>query len=347
MKALVTGATGFVGSHLVRLLLAEGHEVRALYRSEKKLNILEGLEIEPIQGDLDDVDLLREACAGCDWVFHVAAKADYWRSDDKVQMERINVDGTRNVLQASKEANVSRIIFTSSASTIGFRKDGQPADESEPFNLAPERFYYAYTKVQAEQVITEAVKAGQDVVTVNPTIIIGPGDLNAISGTFIIETAKTQWLTPISSGGVAVIDVRDVARGHLLAAEQGTAGEKYILNTANISHRDWFNLITDAMNVGRPIFKTPDFMLPIVANAIDLLRRIGIATPIDSNQARLGSSFVYFDNSKAREDLGFVPQIPMEQSVRETFAWYQEHGYIQPTLMTKSIHRLGKWLRRT
>ena len=347
MKALVTGATGFVGSHLVRLLLAEGHTVRALYRSQKKLDILEGLDIEPIQGDLDDVALLREACAGCDWVFHVAAKADYWRSDDKAQMERINVDGTRNVLQASNEANVGRVIFTSSASTIGFRADGLPADETEPFNLSPERFYYAYTKVLAEQVVADAVKAGQDVVTVNPTIIIGPGDLNAISGTFIIETAKTQWLTPISSGGVAVIDVRDVARGHLLSAEQGQAGERYILNTANISHREWFNIITDAMNVGRPLFQTPDFILPIVANAIDLLRRVGISTPIDSNQARLGSSFVYFDNSKAQEQLGFIPQIEMEQSVRETFAWYEAHGYIQETVMTKAIHRLGKWLRRT
>ena len=222
MKALITGATGFLGSHVTRQLIAAGHEARVLYRSEKKLGILNGLEFEAVNGDLSDVALLERACAGCEIVFHVAAKADYWKGGDRDALWQINVEGTRNVLSAARSAGVRRVIFTSSAASIGIRPGTEAADESDEFNWPRERYWYAWTKRKAEDVVAEFVAEGLDVVTLNPTVIIGPGDLNAISGTFIIETARFQWLAPMSSGGLAVIDVRDVARAHINAIERGT-----------------------------------------------------------------------------------------------------------------------------
>ena len=216
----------------------------------------------------------RQACADCDVVFHVAAKADYWKDDDRDALWRINVDGTRNLLTAARSAGVARVIFTSSASTIGIRPGAEPADESDAFNLPPERFWYAWSKVKAEEIVAEFVADGMDIVTLNPTVIIGPGDLNAISGSFVIEAARWQWLTPLSSGGLAVIDVRDVARAQLKAVERGRNGERYILNTANLSYRQWFGLIAIACGVRAPAFFVPDWLLEPTARFIELLRRL-------------------------------------------------------------------------
>lgn len=345
MKAIVTGGTGFVGSAVVRVLLQAGHTVRVLHRTTSRLTALEGLEYESAIGDVTDLDLMRQAFAGCDWVFHVAAVADYWRAD-KDWMFEVNVEGTRRVLQAADEAGVQRVIFTSSAAAIGLPKDADhPSDENAPFNLPPEQFPYGYSKVLAEDVVQEAVERGQDVVTVNPVVIIGPGDLNMISGTFITQVAQWQWLTPLSSGGIAVTDVRDVAASHLAAAEHGISGERYILQTENISNRDWFQMIAEVIGVGKPFFSTPDWMLPGVAWVVDRLRGLGIDTPLDANQVRLGGRFVYFDGSKAHEHL-HQPKISMRQSIADTHEWYQEKGMLPENMMTALLAVVGSQGRR-
>ena len=336
MKALVTGATGFVGSHITRQLIAAGHAVRALYRSKQKLSQLADLDLETVAGDLDDSARLERACAGCELVFHVAAKADYWKDDDRAALWRVNVEGTRNLLTAAKAAGVRRVVFTSSASTIGIRPGAESADETDSFGLPPERFWYAYTKLKAEEIAAEFAADGLDVVTLNPAVIIGPGDLNAISGSFIIETARLQWLLPMSSGGISVIDVRDVARAHLAASERGRAGERYILSTANLTYRQWFGMIAAACGVRPPLLATPDWLLEPTARLIDGLRRLGIQTPMDADQARLGSAHVYFDAGKAERELG-APQIDIETSLRDTFDWYQQRGYIKDNWLTRLI----------
>lgn len=336
MKALVTGATGFVGSHVTRQLIDAGHTVRALYRSERKLSQLADFDVDAVAGDLDDSARLERACAGCEIVFHVAAKADYWKDDDRDALWRVNVEGTRNLLAAAKAAGVRRVVFTSSASTIGILPGNQLADESTDFNLPPERFWYAYTKLKAEEIAAEFAADGLDVVTLNPAVIIGPGDLNAISGSFILETARLQWLLPLSSGGISVIDARDVARAHVAAIERGRAGERYILSAANLSYRQWFGLIAAACGVRPPLLSTPDWLLEPTARLIDGLRRLGIQTPMDANQARLGSAHVYFDAGKASRELG-APQIDIETSLRDTFVWYQQHGYIKANWLTRLI----------
>ncbi len=343
MQALVTGGTGFVGSHVVRVLAQAGHRVRVLHRASSKLTALAGLPYESALGDVTEPDALRRACEGCDWVFHVAAVADYWRAN-KDWMIEVNVNGTRQVLAAAQAAGVKRVIFTSSAAAVGLR-DNPLADESVPFNLPVQHFPYGYSKVQAEAIVAEAVAKGQDVVTVNPVIVIGPGDLNLISGTFIVQTYQYQWLTPWTSGGAAVTDVRDVAQWHLAAAEKGRTGERYILSTENYGYEAWFNLIADTIGVPRPVgwVYSPNFVLPIMARVVDMLRSMNIQTPIDANQIRLGARHVFFDASKAHRELG-LPQITMPQSVADTVQWYQEHGYLQDTSFTRFIRATGKRL---
>jgi len=326
LKALVTGGTGFVGSHLVRALNEAGHGARVLHRSSSKLDALNGLLYESALGDILNEAALREACKNCDWVFHVAAVADYWRADASKMIEA-NVEGTRRVLIAARAAGVKRVVFTSSAAAIGLRADGKPSDENEAFNMPAQQFPYAYSKVLAEQVVQEAVAAGQDVVTVNPVVVMGPGDLNMISGSFIVQVKRFGRLVPVPSGGIAVIDVRDVARMHLAAAERGRTGQRYILNTANYTQREWLNMIADVVGVGRPVIPAPAFVLPIAATVIDILRRLGIQTPIDSNQTRLGARNIYFDGSKGWAEL-CKPQIEMRQSLQDTYDWYGENGYL-------------------
>jgi len=326
VKALVTGGTGFVGSHIVRALNEAGHTARVLHRKSSKLDALVGLTYESALGDILDEQALAAACDGCDWVFHVAAVADYWRAD-KSKMFEANIEGTRRVLAAARAAGVRRVVFTSSAGAIGLRSDGQPSAENMPFNLSPDHFPYGYTKILAEDVVKEAVANGQDVVTVNPVVIMGPGDLNMISGTFILQIKKLGLLVPIPSGGIAVIDVRDVARMHLAAAERGRTGERYILNTANYSQREWMGMIADVVGVPRPFIPAPAFILPIAAAIIDWLRQRGINTPIDADQTRLGSKDIHFDGRKAWAELG-APLVDMRQSLIDTYRWYQENGYL-------------------
>lgn len=344
MRALVTGGTGFVGSHIARQLNENGDDVRVLHRTTSKRDALSGVEYESAIGDVTDAESLRAACDGVDVVFHVAAVADYWRAD-KTRMFQVNAVGTANVLKAAREAGVQRVIFTSSAAAVGFPYGDQLADERVPFNLSPERFPYGYSKYLAEKVIAEAVAQGQDVVTLNPTVIMGPGDLNLISGSFIMQMKRFQWLTPLTSGGIAVIDVRDVARLHLSAVENGRSGERYVLNTANFTYEEWFGMIAAVLDIPPPRYQVPDFLLSPMAAAVDFLRGLGVNTPVDANQIRLGARKVFFDASKMRAELG-EPQIDMQTSLRDTYAWYRQHGYATDDTLAAAIRWLGGLVRR-
>lgn len=325
MKALVTGGTGFVGAHLVRQLADAGHEVRVLHRANSRMDALAGAAFTSALGDVTDPAALAVACAGMDWVFHVAAVADYWRAD-VTHMFAVNVDGTRHVLQAAQAAGVQRVIFTSSAAALGFLPS-RPSDESVPFNLPPAQFPYGYSKKLAEDVVAEAVRRGQDVVTMNPVVIMGPGDINVISGTFMVQMARYGRWTPATYGGVAVIDVRDVARYHLLAAETGVSGERYVLTSANYAYREWFGMIAEVIGVPKPLFYVPNTVLPPLAWLIDRARKWGISTPIDANQVRLGAKNVFFDGAKAWQAFG-KPHIPMLQSLHDTYTWYRSSGVL-------------------
>jgi dihydroflavonol-4-reductase len=327
MKALVTGGTGFVGSHVVRALSEAGHSARVLHRVSSRMDALTGVDFESCLGDILDEESLRTACEGCDWVFHVAAVADYWQADI-TRMFAANIEGTRRVLRAAREAGVRRVVFTSSAASIGIPQRDHMADENLPFNLSPDEFPYGYSKAVAETVVNYAVRTyGQDIVIVNPVIVMGPGDLNMISGRFITEISRLGWLVPVPPGGVGVVDVRDVARWHLKAAECGRQGERYILGSANYTYREWFGMVADTVGVARPFLPAPGFALPLVAWLVHRLRALGVTLPIDADQTRLGGRKLYYDYGKAFTELG-TPQIDMRQSLQGTYDWYRENGYI-------------------
>lgn len=163
--------------------------------------------------------------------------------------------------------------------------------------------------------------------TVNPVVVMGPGDLNMISGSFIVQIKRLGLLVPVTSGGVGVTDVRDVARWHLVAAERGVAGERYILHTANYDYLTWYGMIADSLGVRQPFLPAPDFTAPLTAMLIELVRRFGIDTPVDATQARMGARKVYFDGRKAHTALG-APHITMHKSLQDTVDWYRKYGYL-------------------
>ncbi len=320
MRALVTGATGFVGAHVARSLRARGVQVRIWRRHTSKLDALEGVAFEDCAGDLLDPEALAEACDGCEWVFHIAAVAEYWRVPIE-QMYRVNVEGTQSVLEAARRAGVARVVFTSSGGAVGQPADGTLADESHPFNFPPALFSYGHSKWLAE----EAARAAGAVI-VNPSVVLGPGDLNRISGDLIIRVAKRQ-MPMMPSGGFGIIDVRDAAAAHIAAAERGHSGERYILNAHNVMTRDLIRMAAEVAGVPPPRLAVPRALIPPAAALVDGLRRLGVPVPISGGQLKMSADTVFFDASKARRELGLETR-PLRETVRDTWAWYKEAGFL-------------------
>jgi dihydroflavonol-4-reductase len=322
----ITGATGFVGSHLARQLAGRGHGLRLLRRQSSRLDAIHDLEAEHLMGDLFDVDHLTEALRGVEWVFHVAAVADYWRNG-KREIYRANVDGTRNLLLAAERAGVKRFIFTSSVAAVGYAGPGRCADENTYFNINPNLSPYGHSKFLAEAEVQQAVKRGLDCVTVNPAIILGPGDLNLISGSIILELKRGLLAAAPRQGGTNFIDVRDVAAAHIAAAEKGRTGERYILGAVNMTHRAMLRLTAEVIGVPPPPLVLPNFFIPPIAAGVDLGRRLGLKIPAEGNQIRLSGRDIYVDAGKMWAEL-HVPQMELAQSIRETYEWYQAEGYL-------------------
>lgn len=327
MKALVTGATGFIGANLIEALTHKGRQARALRRQTSSLKALEGLDYESAIGDINSPESLPPAMQGMDVVFHVAASADYWRSD-KNKMMRVNVDGTRNVLQAALDAGVKRVVFTSSCAALGKPPFGQALNESAQFNLRPDEFPYGYSKHKAEAVVQEYVQRGLDVVIVNPAVVLGPRDVNMISGSIIVEAAQRS-LPAMPPGGVSVIDVADVCAGHIAAAERGRTGERYILTGENLWYRDMFNGIAQMVNKKAPALALPGGAFRLAGNVVDFAREtLKMKLPVNGEQVRFSADTFWFDASKARSELG-LSTMPFIDSARRTYEWYKANGFIQ------------------
>jgi dihydroflavonol-4-reductase len=324
VTALVTGGTGFVGSHVARALVAHGYQVRILRRATSRLDAVADIDCEHAIGDVMDYESLVAAMQGVDWVFHVAAVADYWRTGP-ARVYEVNVDGTRNVLRAAEEASVQRVIVTSSAAAVGYRDDLRPVDESVRFNYPPELTPYGHSKFLAEAEVYRAIRRGLDCVILNPTVIIGPGDLNQISSSVVLEMARGNVPPTVPPGGVTVIDVRDVAEAHVAAAERGRTGERYLLGAVDLTHKAWLRLTADAVGERMPAFTLPAGLVWLIAGMADVLRRFGVPIPIEGNQLRLSTRMMFFNCQKAWDELG-EPQVPIHESLRDTFAWYKAHG---------------------
>ena len=326
MKALVTGGTGFLGANLVDGLAAAGYTARILRRQSSRLEALEGLHYEEAFGDILDRESLVRAMEGCDWVFHVAAVSDYWRQGVE-WLYRVNVEGTKQVLQAAQAAGVQRLVHTSSVIALGVPARGELADESLDFNISPGRFRYGHSKHLAEQEVQRAVQEGLEAVIVNPSLILGPRDLNKISGSIVIEV-KRGLLRFYLPGGANYVAVEDVVAGHIAAAERGRVGERYILGGENLRHREVIDTIVEVTDGPRPLFSFPRWAIEPTALAVSVARRfLGNRVPANADQVRMSGIDLYFRPDKAIRELN-LPQTPFRTAVERAYNWFREHGYL-------------------
>jgi dihydroflavonol-4-reductase len=326
-RAFITGGTGFIGANLVAYLNTQKTTARVLRRKSSSVEALEGLDYELCIGDiLDSPDSLAEKMTGCDWIFHIAAVSDYWRQN-KQRLYKVNVDGTRNVLAAAKLAKVERFVFTSSLAAMGIPTNGQLLNESSEFNLLPNQFPYGHSKYLAEKEVRKATAAGLPGIIVNPSVVIGPRDVNLISGSIIVEAAKGR-LRIYPPGGVNYVAVEDVAAGHYEAALNGRTGERYILAGENLTHQEAAKIICQVIGRRPPYVGLPSWSLSIFAVGVSVARKfLGNRIPLDANQVRISGKKVYADDSKTREKLNLL-KTPFVAAVQRTFDWYNMRGYL-------------------
>lgn len=328
-RAFITGGSGFIGANLVRALNQRDIAARVLLRPTSSTRALQDLAYETAVGDvLDDPDALAQAMDGCDWVFHVAAVADYWRQQ-RDRLYRVNVDGTRNMLCAAQRAGIKRFVFTSSLAALGIpERKGQMLDESHSFNLAPQSSPYGHSKALAEKVVRDASRAGLETVILNPSIVLGPRDVNQISGSIIVQAARGR-LRFRAPGGGNFVDVDDVAMGHIAAAEKGRPGERYILGGHNLTYEEAIPIICEVVGRKPPRLTIPTWLLPPAAWVVRVARVVaGNAIPFDEKQVRLMGAHIFASSQKAREELS-LPQRPFRITVQRTYNWYNQNGYVE------------------
>ena len=317
-RALVTGATGMVGANVVEALNRAGWHVRILRRATSRLDALHDLEYEEAIGDILDEESLLAAMRGVDVVFHVAGAADYWRKGPE-HLYRVNVEGTRTVVQAALKARVDRLVYTSSVSAVGPAPDpDHPVDERQTYNLPPQVFPYGHSKWLAEQEVQKGVAAGLDAVIVNPSIVVGPRDVYRTTGS-LFENMR-HGLPVVPRGGSGVVDARDVAEGHLAAAARGRTGERYILSAENLSHMALARLIAEAMGVRPPLVEVPPWLVPPIALLFDLGRVLRLPLPADGRTIRLSTYWFYVDNTRSRQELGLTYR-PIRPAIEDALAW--------------------------
>jgi dihydroflavonol-4-reductase len=325
MKALVTGATGFVGAAVVRALLAAGWQVRVLARAGSDRSNLDGLDVDVAVGALADVASLERALAGCAGLFHAAA--DYrLGARDPSELYRTNVEGTRNILGAAHRAGVSRIVYTSSVATIGIPSDGAPGEEHTPVGVDNMIGHYKRSKYLAEDVARESARAGLPVIIVNPSTPVGPGDVKPTpTGQLVLDAASGHMPAYVDTG-LNIVHVDDVAAGHLLAFERGKPGERYILGGEDMTLREILGQISALVGRTPPRVRLPyAAVLPIAYAAEAIAKITGRAGRVTLEGVRMSRKRMFFSSAKAVRELGYrwrPPRLAFEDAVR----WFREHG---------------------
>ena len=330
MKTLVTGATGFLGSAIVRELLRDGRDVRILARPNADMGNVDGLGLETVRGDLLDGDSLKSAIKGCDVVYHAAAYYSFWDKNKSLIFD-INVGGTRSLLQAALELGVKKVVYTSTVGCIGLRPDGSPADEDTPHDPATLCNDYKLSKFQAEQVAKEYAANGLPVVIVNPSTPIGPRDIKPTpTGKIVLDFLNRKTPAFIDTG-LNLIDVRDCARGHILAEEKGSVGERYILGNQNLSLREIYQLLEKITGLRAPTVKMPYWVAYSAGWACEMVADYITGKPpaVPLGGVKMAKYLMYFDAAKAVRELG-LPQRSVENALADAVQWFRERNMVRP-----------------
>ena len=327
MRALVTGATGFIGGNLTVELLNNGFQVRALVREGSNRKSLEGLDVEVTLGDLRDVSSLERALDGCEVLFHVAANYALWTPDPKLTYDT-NVTGTENVLTAALTKGVERVVYTSTESTIGISQQTGLGTEDREMELGQLGGHYKRSKLLAERVALGFCRKGLPVVVVHPTFPVGPRDVKPTpTGQIIVDFLNGRMPAYVNTG-LNVVAVEDVARGHVLALEKGKPGERYILGNQNLTLREIFEILGEISGIRPPGFRIPLWLAMGVARVDELVvaRVTGKPPRVPIAGVQAARKFRHFDCSKAIKQLG-LPQTPVEIALDRAVRWFRENGY--------------------
>jgi dihydroflavonol-4-reductase len=326
-KALVTGASGFVGSAVVRRLIEAGWRVRVLVRPSSDRRNLADLAVETCSGALDDSASLEPALHGCSHLFHVAADYRLW-VPDPVPMFRANVDGTRELMLAALRSGIERIVHTSSVAVLGFTPDGSPADETTPSRFEDMVGPYKQSKFLAEAEVKRLVaEAGLPAVIVNPSTPIGPRDIKPTPTGRIVVDAASGRMPAFVDTGLNIVHVDDVADGHLLAAENGRIGERYILGGENMALAEILAEVARICGRKPPTLRLPIApLLPIAFIAEGVARVTGGTPPLTLDELRMARHKMYFSSNKAREALGYKAR-PAAEALADAVAWFRANGY--------------------
>jgi dihydroflavonol-4-reductase len=327
MKTLVTGATGFLGNHLARQLAERGESVRVLVRPSSDVRALEGLAAERFLGDLRDASSLDRALVDVQRVFHVAADYRLWSRHPR-EIYESNVTGTQNLLKAARRAGVEKFVYTSTVATIAIPQDSGLPNETTQSSLGEMIGHYKRSKFQAEQLAMRAAEAGLPVVIVNPTTPVGPGDWKPTpTGKIVVDFLNGRMPGYVDTG-LNFVPVEDCARGHLLAAELGSIGERYILGGRNLSLKQMLDILAAVSGRRAPRWKFP-YVLAYAAGYVDtaVARLVGREPQIPLEGVRMARQTMFVDASKAGRELGFLPG-PMEAALERAARWYETNGYV-------------------
>jgi dihydroflavonol-4-reductase len=327
MLAFVTGATGFVGSHVARALAEQGADLRLLVRANSNLKNIQDIKADLVIGDLRDPASLEKGIGGCDVVFHVAADYRLWVRDPG-EMYRANVEGTRAILEAAQKNRVRRVVYTSSVATMGFTSNGQPADENSPVSLDNMIGPYKRSKFMAEQVAIEAARAGQDVVIVNPSTPFGECDIKPTpTGRIVVDFLKKKFPAYVDTG-LNLVDVKECARGHIAALEKGRRGERYILGGENLTLKQILDKLAAITGLPSPSIRVP-YVLALATGVVDEIvtgRIRGREPRATIDAVRMGRKRMFVSSAKAERELGWN-RVPVDDALRRAAEWFRENGY--------------------
>ncbi len=332
MLAFVTGATGFLGSHVARVLAEQGADLRLLVRPTSDLRNLEGLNADRVIGDLRDSASIEKSLSGCHALFHVAADYRLWVRDPE-QMYRSNVEGTRSLLDAARKQGVRRIVYTSSVATMGFASGagvnkGIVADEQSPVGIEDMIGHYKRSKFMAEQVAIKAARSGADVVVVNPTTPIGERDIKPTpTGRIVVDFLKRKFPAYVETG-LNLVDATECARGHIQALEKGRSGERYILGGENLTLKQILDRLGAITGLPSPSVKLPYFFA-FATGVVDEMvtgRLLGREPRATIDAVRMGRKMMFVSSAKAERELGWRT-VPVEGALGRSVDWFRSNGY--------------------